>query len=503
MTKRRKLILCLVAILTVLLMAGAAVLALQFGTANSFSVQIERGQKYLDDGDFDNAVLCYQRAIKANPGQAEGYIGLSQAYMGLEKSSLAQSVLEKGLGQTQSARIQLMIEKYFGGDTVYTAENAVQIELPPGVEANELDFVLLENIARFTYNDYRLEQGIVSESDTETGYLVETADLRLLFYETEDNPRVIDPNTGRPYSMQRPAEAAVIEISRLFGGSESFTLAQLEESGITDAAQEEDADHGWILRFTYQGCEASIACDESGTIHTGAWNCFKPTPVAEEDADGVSVSGKIVNAQTGGGVSGATLELTPTGGGDTITVESTAGGRYTATVPEGNYTVLVRCHGFVEESFDIVVRRAVANQNFTISPQMAEGEIRIVLEWGASPRDLDSHLSGTTDAGDQVRVDFTQKTETNGEGQTIAELDVDDTNGYGPETTTIYDPNGVYEFVVVDFTRSGTMSGSGATVKIYVGNQSPTVVNVCGGLANEWLVCRIDHGTVQIVNTAA
>ena len=182
MTKRRKLILCLVAILTVLLMAGAAVLALQFGTANSFSVQIERGQKYLDDGDFDNAVLCYQRAIKANPGQAEGYIGLSQAYMGLEKSSLAQSVLEKGLGQTQSARIQLMIEKYFGGDTVYTAENAVQIELPPGVEANELDFVLLENIARFTYNDYRLEQGIVSESDKETGYLVETAYLLLLFY---------------------------------------------------------------------------------------------------------------------------------------------------------------------------------------------------------------------------------------------------------------------------------------------------------------------------------
>ena len=125
-----------------------------------------------------------------------------------------------------------------------------------------------------------------------------------------------------------------------------------------------------------------------------------------------------------------------------------------------------------------------------------------MLEWGESPRDLDSHLTGTTDSGTYVHTDFTHKTETSGE-TLLAQLDVDDTSGYGPETTTIYEPNGVYEFYVVDFTQSGTMSSSGATVKIYCGNETPVVINICEGLQNLWRVCRIDHGEVQVLNTAA
>lgn len=504
MTRTRKLILCLVGVAAILLLAGGTLLALQFGSTNQFSVQIERGQKYLDAGDFDNAVLCYQRAIQADPDQAEGYLGLSQAYLGLQKDSLARRVLENGLEQTQSARIQVMIEKYFGTTAGQGVSSAVQIDLPAGVEPDELDFALLESIARFTYNDYRLSQDITSETDTADGYLVGTGDLQMLFFATAENPRAIDPNTGRPYSTQRPAEVTVLEISRLFGGSQSFTLAKMEESGLKDIEVQEDPDHGWVLHFLYQGCEATIACDEDGTVHAGAWNCFEPATIAEEqESEGVSVGGQIINAQTGSGVSGAELEIKPAGSGETIQAESTAGGRYTTTLPQGSYTVTITCPGFVQESFEVDIRKAISNQNFTISPQMAEGEIRIVLEWGASPRDLDSHLNGSTDNGERVRVDYTHKTQNGQDGQILAQLDVDDTSGYGPETTTIYDPNGVYEFYVVDFTRSGTMSSSGATVKIYVGNQSPIIVDVCGGLNNEWLVCRIDHGEVQVINTAA
>ena len=155
MTRTRKLILCLVGVAAILLLAGGTLLALQFGSTNQFSVQIERGQKYLDAGDFDNAVLCYQRAIQADPDQAEGYLGLSQAYLGLQKDSLARRVLENGLEETQSARIQVMIEKYFGTTTDQGVTSTVQINLPAGVEPDELDFALLESIARFTYNDYR------------------------------------------------------------------------------------------------------------------------------------------------------------------------------------------------------------------------------------------------------------------------------------------------------------------------------------------------------------
>ena len=40
--------------------------------------------------------------------------------------------------------------------------------------------------------------------------------------------------------------------------------------------------------------------------------------------------------------------------------------------------------------------------NFTISPELEEGEIRIVLTWSARPVDLDAHLEGTGSGGQSV-----------------------------------------------------------------------------------------------------
>lgn len=500
MTRTRKIILCIVAAVMLLLVAAAAGLALYTGSANSYSAQLSRGQKYLDDNDFENAVLCYQRAVNADPEQAEGYLGLAQAYMGLNKFALAQNVLNTGLERTGSARMEWMLETYF--TDAYGAGNAVQVDLPSKGNSGELDLALLEQIATYTYDDYRAKQLIQSENLSGGTYQVETTALTLSFYNTDEDKRVIDSLTGKPYSTHKPNVVSLQDVSTLFGGDASVSLEELEQTGVSDVRKQESDDQGWIVTFQYAGCEGRIACDEDGTIHAGAWNQFVPAQTGDE-GEGVSVQGQIINAQTGSGVSGATLEIrAETGETDPLEVQSTAGGRYTATLPEGRYTVHIRCSGFVEEDFDLTVRRAVSNQNFTISPQLAEGEIRIVLEWGASPRDLDSHLTGTTDSGVQVRTDYTHKSEVR-DGVTLAQLDVDDTNGYGPETTTIYEPNGVYEFYVVDFTGSGTMSDSGATVKIYVGNQAPQVVNICAGLGNQWSVCRIDHGEVQILNTAA
>lgn len=493
MTKTRKLILIAAALLAVLLLVGAVAAALHTQTANNYSAQLTRGQKYLDNNDFDNAVLCYQRAVNAAPEQADGYIGLAQAYIGLEKMTLAEKVLNTGLEKTGSARMQWMLETYFtGGD--YGAETAVQVDLSAG-KGGGFDTALMDKIALFTYADYRLDEEIQSEGAEGAGYRVQTTAMTLDFRNTEENKRVIDPNTGKPYSTQRPNSVTLTDVGLLFGSSE-FTIDQLRQTDASavELLQEEDA---WYVTFTYQGCEGKIACDENGTIHAGAWNQFTPSR-AEPEEDGFTVQGQIINAQTGGGVSGAELEITPTQG-DVITERSTAGGRYTATLPDGSYTVRIRCSGFVEEEFTLVVHRAISNQNFTISPQLAEGEIRIVLEWGASPRDLDSYLDGTTDSGVSVNTSFYHKQEVR-DGTVLAQLDVDDTSGYGPETTTIYDPNGVYDFYVVDFTQSGTMSDSGATVKIYSGDQAPVVINVCAGLGNEWAVCRIDHGEVQVVN---
>ena len=59
------------------------------------------------------------------------------------------------------------------------------------------------------------------------------------------------------------------------------------------------------------------------------------------------------------------------------------------------------------------------------------------------------------------------------DGYKIADLDLDDTSSYGPETTTIYNPiEGEYVFYVYNWTGSPDIKTSGATVKVYNGNSN-------------------------------
>ena len=154
--------------------------------------------------------------------------------------------------------------------------------------------------------------------------------------------------------------------------------------------------------------------------------------------------------------------------------------------------------------FTVEENNNYSGEQFTISPSLAEGSARIVLEWGEYPRDLDSYLEGSTDNGTNVFINYGNES-CEKDGETIAELDVDDRNGYGPETITINDLNGVYEYWVVDFTLSGKFQEYGATVKVYLSGQSqPEVITMDpnAGVDNIWNVLVIDHGKVEVLNSA-
>ena len=154
--------------------------------------------------------------------------------------------------------------------------------------------------------------------------------------------------------------------------------------------------------------------------------------------------------------------------------------------------------------FEMEEDKNYSGEQFTISPELMAGSARIVLEWGAEPQDLDSYLYGDTDSGADVFVNYYNKQCTDG-GDLIAELDVDDTNGYGPETVTLYDLNGVYRYTVVDYRVTGTLQHYGATVKVYLPNQSsPEVITIApgAGVENIWDVFELDHGELKILNSA-
>lgn len=115
--------------------------------------------------------------------------------------------------------------------------------------------------------------------------------------------------------------------------------------------------------------------------------------------------------------------------------------------------------------------------------------IRIVLTWGETPFDLDSHLVGPgINGGERFHTAFYQRTYyadgtyDSNSSKYVADLDYDDTTSYGPEVTTIHMLRpGEYYFFVHDYSNGSSatsteMAHSGATVKVYRGS-SGTPIN--------------------------
>lgn len=137
-----------------------------------------------------------------------------------------------------------------------------------------------------------------------------------------------------------------------------------------------------------------------------------------------------------------------------------------AMLAPGMYTVECRRSGYMTEYRNLFFSMDSSIENLILlTPSLSRGEMRIVLTWSATPSDEDSHLF--TPDGDHICYYDRELENVN--------LDVDDTDGYGPETVTIDNvKNGVYKYYVADYTHcshdevtSKEMSESDATIRIY------------------------------------
>lgn len=191
-------------------------------------------------------------------------------------------------------------------------------------------------------------------------------------------------------------------------------------------------------------------------------------------------------------VFGATLEFragTDNASGSVVaqTVSDTMG-MYSVDLPAGPYTVKLLAAGYERSSFNVTVSRGENNHAVlkAISELKAD-QIRIVLSWGATARDLDSHLLGPDGDGGIFHVYYANTVSTNTYGE-IAKLDRDDTNNNGRETVTVTTVNrnvyGTFNYYVHNYSwDEGSLRGSNAKVEVYLGTQSED-----GGGVNETLI---------------
>ena len=163
-------------------------------------------------------------------------------------------------------------------------------------------------------------------------------------------------------------------------------------------------------------------------------------------------------------------------------------------VPTGEVRVSVTKDGYISAEKTITVAGDIfgAFADISLSPVLPHDGWRVVLTWGQSPADLDSH----TYFGDSCHASYSQR-HASCSGVT-ANLDVDDTNGYGPETTTLTHVNSKIVFKVHNYSGSPGWGGSDAVVKLYNGEREVGTFTVnSDGIQSGmwWSVFHIDGST--------
>ena len=124
----------------------------------------------------------------------------------------------------------------------------------------------------------------------------------------------------------------------------------------------------------------------------------------------------------------------------------------------GTYSATASAPGYSDSTRNVTIVEGESTElNFALSPHLASGEYRIVLAWGENPRDLDSHLY-TPQLADGSEHHIWYGGRGNLDVSPFANLDVDDTSGFGPETITISQGfDGFYSYKIHLFSGSGSI----------------------------------------------
>lgn len=197
-------------------------------------------------------------------------------------------------------------------------------------------------------------------------------------------------------------------------------------------------------------------------------------------------------------IEGATVTL-QRNGAQSVSVTTNAAGQaaLTSSFPDDQDALLiVKKDGYS----NLVVKCPCEGMTYAISPVMTNLDgMRVVLSWGKTPADLDSHLMFPGG-----HIYFSNK-----EGQD-ANLDVDDTDSYGPETVTITKKHfgDTYTYAVQDYTNKGDpssaqLSDSRAKVFVYVGRSLVRSYSIpVGKTGNIWTVFRLNpDGEFEDINS--
>ena len=170
----------------------------------------------------------------------------------------------------------------------------------------------------------------------------------------------------------------------------------------------------------------------------------------------------------------------------------------------GDYRVHTTLDGYYESDIDISVDGEEPQTiNVYMSKETTEDNVQIVLTWNDAIPDMDSHTKVYNQNGNLLgHVSFRDKNYYQ-DDMLVVNLDVDDTNYQGPETTTINKTyNNKYLFYVHRWSGGFDITASSCNVKVYDKGRLLQDINMPTGTYTEdytyWNVLTYDFLTNRI-----
>lgn len=144
-------------------------------TDRKLARQLELGQKYLEELDYEQAIIAFTKAIEIDPNCLNAYLGMADVYADMENMEVAVAILEEGYKLTANEMIRQRLDELYSN--MAKAEN---------VEKEES--IVKENVAEeqgelADEEDSYYELGFSPEDFTLAGYSVMDGDHREDIYQ--------------------------------------------------------------------------------------------------------------------------------------------------------------------------------------------------------------------------------------------------------------------------------------------------------------------------------
>jgi uncharacterized protein YfaP (DUF2135 family) len=247
-----------------------------------------------------------------------------------------------------------------------------------------------------------------------------------------------------------------------------------------------------VLLAVLAGLLALPACDSNDPVDDLIGNAIV-TGLITDSQEGEPVVGAVVRFTRGNAFRETTTDAT-----GTFSIPNLATGTFTVRITSANF-------------FEVILENVVITEGTNTIPPVVvaqappAGSYRIVLTWGQTPNDLDSHLTGPDGASGRFHVYFASSSPV-----PFANLDRDDTSSFGPETVTVEPLHaGVYRYSVHNYSQRNNLTeapggifNSPARVQVY---SSQGLINTftapqppAGTQANTWRVFEMTRTGTQI-----